>query len=812
VSTGEQIFFFAEDANGRQLWRTDGTAAGTRLVEVVSPGGTGNESSDLFASGDLGYFSAEGHLWRSDGTAAGTFPLTLALPPGGYAFEAVPFGDRGAIFTSDAAGLFVTDGTVAGTLPVSLEISASKLIRAGDLVFFRATSGLWRTDGTFEGTVSVKSLADEEPGPTIEQLAIGNILYFVVDRGFVADLWRSDGTPAGTSILKEFEFTALRLGRIGAMPFVLVEKSLASTEVWRVDGGHVGLVVIVPEELLEFRMVASTSSLLFFATSKVVAGQPTNTLWAMDRNALVMSSLWISPRADSIHIRGATETQLFFQVDVDLTSGLYVTDGTAPQRLSSTLTAQLFDSDVFAVLGNRIFTHARDVNGDELWTSDGTAAGTRLLKNIAHDRSVAPFAAQPFGSGALFAAAIPAHGHEPWITHGTAAGTFGLGDLHTGPAGSNPSRFTNLGNGRAVFWAEDAEHGRELWWTGGSPSTTGLLRDLVTGVNGAVSSAGLIREPFPVVAGRAYLFTRAGIWTTDGTSEGTTLVANRRITDELETAAAGELVYFIRDDGSLWRTDGTAAGTFEIGSQAYDLEPAGDRLFFVAGSELAGAELWVTTGTVVNTRMVKDIRPGVDSAFVQQGPGNRAWWLQAVGRNLFFGADDGEHGLEPWFSDGTSAGTQLVQDIAPGLASSLIQPFFDPTEALDGVVYFNADDGVHGAELWRSDGTGAGTRLVRDIFPGAESSRPKHLEAINGRLFFSAHAEEHGRELWSLTGSGAALVADLAFGADSSAPHDFTPLGQALFFAATTEATGDEPWTLEAAPEETPGKRRAVRK
>jgi ELWxxDGT repeat protein len=88
--------------------------------------------------------------------------------------------------------------------------------------------------------------------------------------------------------------------------------------------------------------------------------------------------------------------------------------------------------------------------------------------------------------------------------------------------------------------------------------------------------------------------------------------------------------------------------------------------------------------------------------------------LTEVNGVLFFSADDGEHGAELWMTDGTPAGTQLVADIYPGPESSF------PTDLtnVNGTLYFSADDGLHGTELWISNGTEAGTKLFADINPG----------------------------------------------------------------------------------------------
>src|SRR5262249_55432693 len=80
--------------------------------------------------------------------------------------------------------------------------------------------------------------------------------------------------------------------------------------------------------------------------------------------------------------------------------------------------------------------------------------------------------------------------------------------------------------------------------------------------------------------------------------------------------------------------------------------------------------------------------------------------------------------------------------------------------AMNGILYFTADDGVHGRELWQSAGTPAGTFLVRDINPGRGSAFHSFYNpwftVANGKLFFVADDRVHGRELWVYTWDGAA--------------------------------------------------------
>src|SRR5262249_56461077 len=116
-----------------------------------------------------------------------------------------------------------------------------------------------------------------------------------------------------------------------------------------------------------------------------------------------------------------------------------------------------------------------------------------------------------------------------------------------------------------------------------------------------------------------------------------------------------------------------------------------------------------------------------------------------VGGLLYFSADDGEHGRELWVSDGTTDGTQLVADIRPGPLGS------DPRNITAGYgtyALFSADDGEHGRELWVTPWVfGGGPHMIADINPGPAGSNPEQLTDVSGYLYFSADDGVHGRQL-----------------------------------------------------------------
>jgi ELWxxDGT repeat protein len=196
--------------------------------------------------------------------------------------------------------------------------------------------------------------------------------------------------------------------------------------------------------------------------------------------------------------------------------------------------------------------------------------------------------------------------------------------------------------------------------------------------------------------------------------------------------------------------------------------------------------------------LVADIRPGAT--------GSRPRELVHGPDVLFFTAEDGVRGRELWMSSGTQgAGTFLVKDIRPGSATSNPRRL---TLAGDKL-FFTAEDGVHGRELWVSDGTSAGTVMVKDIFRGPIGSAPDHLLAFEGVVYFAANDGMNGTELWRSDGTAAGtwLVEDLYPGDDifnpgvpgSSSPRRLTRAGDSFYFVANVEDT-THVWRSEGVP------------
>lgn len=346
-----------------------------------------------------------------------------------------------------------------------------------------------------------------------------------------------------------------------------------------------------------------------------------------------------------------------------------------------------------------------------------------------------------------------------------------------------------------------SEHGFELWVSDGTQEGTHLLKDIYPGIEHGIP------EPLDRIVLRDRLFfggddgsTGRELWVSDGTEAGTYLVKDS--TPGLESsepgifAATDDAVYYQGSDGAtgreLWVSDGTAVGTHLVSdiepgagsSKPFALCGAGDRVYFTAEDTVHGGELWVSDGTKGGTRLVRDIVLGSEGSWPRH--------MTALGDHVIFRANDGVHGIELWITDGTEAGTSLLKDIYPNRGQN---PSSNPQSLtpVGDLLFFVINDASHGAELWRSDGSSAGTFLVKDIYPGPPSSRPSQLTAINGRLFFQAEDGTYGLEMWVSDGTeeGTRLFADLNPGEGSSSPHEFVGLPPDHFYFVATDESGE---------------------
>ena len=225
-----------------------------------------------------------------------------------------------------------------------------------------------------------------------------------------------------------------------------------------------------------------------------------------------------------------------------------------------------------------------------------------------------------------------------------------------------------------------------------------------------------------------------GIWQSDGTENGTSLFF--RVPEDLSTPQTTSNSVGSRDvDNSI------QSRVSNIGING--------KVFFAASENETGEEPWVSDGTAEGTEILRDIN--------LDGSSQPRDYTQ-VGDSLFFTAFDEENGRALWVSDGTTEGTQFVQDIntSSRIDNLTPSPFRGNFIDFNGTLFFTASDSGNFG-VYRSDGTEAGTQLVREF----DNANLANFTVVEDSLFFTHWTgQEEGIWLTDGTTEGTQLVAD----------------------------------------------------
>jgi ELWxxDGT repeat protein len=739
--------FFSGHENGtyvRSLWRFEAGSSAERLtpegVDIQGP---------LFSAGDTLIFTADGELWRSNGTPEGTELIAdLSGSDSGYVSAAAALDNGRIIFMAGATNVFSlnTDGSITGPLFRGFEVQ-SNLAVIGNKAYFGAADGngfgdgaLYETDGTATGTLIVRNFPQVnswDPAIPTHLTAAGANLFFRMDDGSNGpELWVSDGTASGTALLAD-----IRTGADGSFPVPGYDDRASS-----------------------------------------LGGQ-------------------------------------------------------------------------FHVLGNEIFFAAEtEAHGIELWRSNGTSTGTMLVSdvNISTSDAIAaekwrtggftiPDNAVEYNGRAYFAADDGTHGRELWVSDGTPAGTRIVADVLPGARGSEPLSLL-VHDGFLYFVGLDnvsSFHDRVVYKTDGTAAGTIKITSAANGeyrVKGFENERQLVvfKDKVAFLAFQSFTDSfGAAVWFTDGSPTGAYRAGNiitpsTGVPDGM--TVSGEYLYFsynigpgtddlLRHDGTNWTVvveqcnpshltdlNGTLLFSYSPGhnqpEQLWAVDDLGPRrvastptsigairrvghIAYIsadASNPAKGYALWRTDGTLAGTVELTDV--------FDLSPPHQ---LTSTGGNLWFYAGASVTGDEPWTSDDTTLGTHLVADLNPGPASSYSFGYPDPRRhpffvaGPDGNVYLQATTAQHGTELFRSDGTSAGTQLVEDFIPGTEHSIPGPFMRAGGKLFVAADHPQYGRE-WFLVGEDTIHPAITQFQIGNGHVQRSNPATITLHFSEPTNA------------------------
>jgi len=645
----------------RQLWRSDGTAAGTYCLATI--GITPNTAAGFLKRvGDRVIFIGQDdqngpQLWSTDGTTANTMRLTSASEPSNEIFPiaiyATTLGGTTAYLSlpdglqDTTWSLWRTDGTPAGTrrvtgLPSVDQSEAGRTLVTGDATaaFVEisnpvGTTSLFKYDPTVDASATLSTSLNINV--TDSFLFAGGTLYFSSTDLLTGDEpWLSDGTTRGTCLIVDLN---PEVSDIGSDPdeFVALDNALVFTaddgvhgrELWRSDGttngtrlladANPGAVSSNPNHLF-----VGKGGLYFFATD-ANGIQKFMRLATVGGTVQALASL--SPPAPSFPGRFGGCQQ------------------TTP-----------------VVLNGKIYFSAADgSSGQELWTTDGTVAGTHRVADINPGTADAfPCYLAVLGSRIYFAATGPS-GTELWSSDGSTVGTVPVADIAPGPVDSNPFNLVAF-KGRLYFSATDGLKGSQVWSTDGTAAGTTTLAHITSDPSSFAFPVGVLPNALLIEA------------------------------EVIQTQPLGVGFH-------LWSTDGTAANTARLGTVTVgDAFLDNGVVAFLAGLGGGGPEPWISDGTATGTHLLGDINPTSSTTLL---------WFESFNRITLFGVTDPSFGEHLWRSDGTTAGTTLVGFVPTepnynnfGQPSAQHQPAARHRLTVKQTFFFVGNDPQTGSELY----------------------------------------------------------------------------------------------------------------
>lgn len=799
IAIGNHLFFFTEDpCYGIELFVTDGTTDGTRLVKDIFPGESTSMGFPInFAAfqNELYFVANDGatgfEIWKSNGTVSGTNRITDF--PLAYNSQ-YSFSSPSQLTTAQNQLYFLTDNrrqlwAINSTGSVDLiqsfnnnnsgqEITTIIPTSSNTTYFITSDLSIWKTDGTNQGTMLLGNLPININNgsylnyflPTI----VNNDLYLLFQVANASSpvsnyLYKTTTTPGTLTLVKEFDNTLnfnfnQPLATNGKLTFV--ERSLGN--IWVSDGSETGTQIIsnfglgaYPGTILPIQLNPNQSIYVARDDEPYISITSTD---GTTTNSFEIIQIPVTTNEDIKHL-GTQNGIAYFAIGAfdSPQSELWQSDGTTNGTFfTGVLLPTVQPSDSPTVTDNGLFyfiSLSQPIGIFNLWQTDLTQNGTKAVgeevysyNNGAHPSNFVTYNNQ------FFFKADDDNGSSTWITDGTNSGTQKANSILPAIANSQSSSewqgFLYYSNGDNIYKTDGSNS--SLAFQGNTIQEVNTFNNKLLFTTVDIGGGGF---PFydPVLLQEA---------SSDGNytevmidSDGWTIqdLSNFKVIN-------GDL-YFISREGlfiggstqgccayfrnGIYRYDGTTIFPLQYYADGQNVSTPPLSIEYVPGlgNELAtlNNEVFFTDHrTLFKTGNGSDLittittLPEVDYLNFD--------YLSSAHGLLYFSANDGISGYEIWRSDGTSAGTFLLKDLNPGSLGSCPKQV---VEGPNGKSYFLTDNCNKDFAIWETDGTASGTNILADLsnFFSIDDS----LYVFNGQLYFAGNDGQSGKELWSIS-------------------------------------------------------------
>lgn len=771
LDDGAVLFLMDKGPDSTELWRSDGTVAGTYSLTGFSVGdftgislhGTGNDR--LLIVGGVPDGMTE--VWHTDGTRSGTrrlgsFPLDLRRVSPGlpvYVLGNTP-GDlfHYELWSVDGTGhserLFENDD--------DLYLTDQGAVQVGARAYFSVVENgvgtqLWLTDGTAAGTVlrSADGIPLLDPGVSA---VVGNDLFYVEYLGetiVVQELHLAGSGPPET-----VDVACARDCEYSNQYFV---RALGTALVYPIRDEAHGVELATRDTLTGARTVfdlcpgacgsapgriRDLEGLFLFSGS---SGANDLQLYSFSPPARVVRltelplASWLIYYPEDIPLLQLPD-RLYFAAPVGM-SGVELCSA-ALDGSHSALVADLAQepwsslASVAAAAADGMFITATPPASGiaELFWSDGTPEGTRPVPQDEETGGCYLGYSSPYldfprlGESSIY-----------WTRSYIFGGGFDLclADPQSIRRIASALSGSVFARGAELFWTTDGD----LWAFDERSSESRALFRLPADLASAELSLADDRWLYFVATTESlselWRISRAG----DGLSRLAALPPQATASFARGAQLDARTLWFLAtpENVELWATNGAVGGTGRIAAwpatvgylDALAFAAYRDRLYFLLASGAAGeTELWSTDGTPAGTEV---------AARLPAGRSGYSLSARATPLGLYFIAGRADLPAELWRSDGTQAGTFALYPPAEGVNG---QGAIDFTFFRDRIL-FSATDDEAGAELWQTFGTRGSTSRAADLRPGAFGSGPGGFGVVGDRLFFSADDGVNGLELWA---------------------------------------------------------------